>query len=392
MNELLAKIEALEKRVYNLEHNKLEMFGRSYSSVGSSNSDYLIKTKGQVKIQWGNKFIDLIKDGKVAVDSDFIFNVKNQDNIGTKKGIYITDDGEVYLKAKGDPITLIGESGTTFVSFMENQQTTPEDKYNALSNIGFIYKSLDDITEDSLQNGIVYIENEQTLYTIINGNIQEYKTQIPNPYAGQFIISKNDEATGALVIKGIGNTNSILFNTFQIYSTEQEAIIDINNSIIFKVNEENIISISQRGLECKQPIISQIFQSENASAESGFRLYIENGKSILQVDQIKQRSNSRGGNIDLIDDTKISDDTTNYGVTTRIGNLAGLKDGDKTLEGQGIYTDTLVLSGTESSNLPKYTNTLNSVLTSLDIENSNDYDTVLVTVGLLKQLLNKTTA
>lgn len=46
------------------------LFGRAYDSVGSSDSDLIIKTRGQVKIQWGNKFIDLIKNGKINCNSD----------------------------------------------------------------------------------------------------------------------------------------------------------------------------------------------------------------------------------------------------------------------------------------------------------------------------------
>ena len=43
----------------------LKLFGRDFDSIGSSSSDLLLKTKGQVKVQWGNKFIDLLKDGKI---------------------------------------------------------------------------------------------------------------------------------------------------------------------------------------------------------------------------------------------------------------------------------------------------------------------------------------
>ena len=76
--ELLKELESLKKRISQLESQKkdnLSMFGRSYSQIGDSNSDFLIKTKGQVKIQWGSKFIDIIKDGKLNVNTDFIFKV-----------------------------------------------------------------------------------------------------------------------------------------------------------------------------------------------------------------------------------------------------------------------------------------------------------------------------
>lgn len=46
--------------------DKINLFGKIFSSVGSSDSNFLIKTKGDVKIQWGNKFIDLIKNGKIV--------------------------------------------------------------------------------------------------------------------------------------------------------------------------------------------------------------------------------------------------------------------------------------------------------------------------------------
>lgn len=50
----------------------LKLFGRDFDSIGSSSSDLLLKTKGQVKVQWGNKFIDLLKDGKVNYPKDEI--------------------------------------------------------------------------------------------------------------------------------------------------------------------------------------------------------------------------------------------------------------------------------------------------------------------------------
>ena len=187
------------------------MFGRSYSQVGNTDSDFLIKTKGQVKVQWGSKFIDIIKDGKINVDSNFIFSVKSVDKLGVKDGIYLTDDGAVYLKVGSTVLNLVGEVGTTYVSFLEEQETTAEQKYIALQNIGFIYKDLNSISSQSLKNGIIYIESEQKLYTVSDGSVSEFTIAFPNPFSEQFIIAKTDNSKGALLIKGQGINNSLAF-------------------------------------------------------------------------------------------------------------------------------------------------------------------------------------
>ena len=52
-----------------MEENKVNMFGKVYTTIGSSDSNFIIKTKGDLKIQWGNKFIDLIKDGNISIEN-----------------------------------------------------------------------------------------------------------------------------------------------------------------------------------------------------------------------------------------------------------------------------------------------------------------------------------
>ena len=109
------EIQSLKKKISELESkiqgkdSGFSAFGRSYSKVGSSDSDFLIQTKGQVKIQWGSKFIDLIKDGKINVDSKFIYK---EGKVGVKDGIYIVgegDESQVILKIGDTELDLKGE-------------------------------------------------------------------------------------------------------------------------------------------------------------------------------------------------------------------------------------------------------------------------------------------
>ena len=263
------------------------LFGRSFSDVGSTSSDFLIKTRGQVKIQIGGKFIDLIKDGKINVNSKFIYQEKK---VGTNDGIYVLPDGKVTLAVNGQSIDLVGgEIGNTYVSFVENQESDSIAKHNALVNIGFLYNSLSDLNENSLKNGIVYIESEQKFYIIKNGITSEFKLEIPNPYPKQFVISINDESNGALVIKGQGQNNSIAFDSLSIYQDQDESYIDSGKSVHIKINSSERVTINDNNTTFNNIVQSNNFQSIGASSDSGFRLY-NLDQSCLEVDKLIVRN------------------------------------------------------------------------------------------------------
>lgn len=262
------------------------MFGRSYSQVGNSDSDFLIKTKGQVKIQWGAKFIDIIKDGKINVDANFIFTTKSADKLGVKDGLYVTDDGSVYLKVGDTILNLIGEVGTTYVSFLEEQETTSEQKYTALQNIGFLYKDMNSMSNLSLKNGIIYIESEEKLYIVKDGALTEFTVTFPNPFTEQFIIAKSDTNKGALLIRGQGISNSLAFEKLFIYNEFGNSYVDSDGDIYFKVGQDEKLIISNNGVTFVDPAISSMFQSPGATETSGFRLYFKNNESTLEVDNL----------------------------------------------------------------------------------------------------------
>ena len=65
--------------------------GTVYETIGSSNSNLLLKCNGTARIQWGNKLIDLIKNGKIASENkpfSDVFVVSNESEINAD-GIYI---------------------------------------------------------------------------------------------------------------------------------------------------------------------------------------------------------------------------------------------------------------------------------------------------------------
>ena len=283
------KLEELEKRIKQLEDklNKTQQsFGRSYNSVGSSNSDYLIKTKGQVKIQYGNKFIDLIKDGKINVDSKFIYQ---SNSVGTKDGIYILPNDSIIIKVKNQQIELTSNTGTTYVSFMQEQTTTSEQKQIALKNIGLIYESLDQLDSSVVQNGIVYITSENALYTIINGKVQKYNISIPNPYTEQIVLQKVNSKEGAIVIQGSGIKNSLKFDTLTIYS-DTESYLESKDSIHFLIDNQQVFIITKSGIKSKGPLTIEELYSDVHSDVQGFWLFTgADKKSNLYIDNLTVR-------------------------------------------------------------------------------------------------------
>lgn len=287
LEDLLRRVSELEKQVKN---GSFSAFGRSYSSIGSSSSDFVIKTKGQVKIQWGNKFIDLIKDGKINVNSKFIFTVDTSDDIGSRDGLYVTDDGSVYLKSGNTVINLVGEIGTVYVSFMEEQETTSDQKYTALKNIGFIYDTLQDVNESALQNGLIYVQQEHKIYLVSNGQLQEFSIEIPNPFTQQFVVQKSDPSKGAILIMGSGIENSLAFESLYLYTSDGEAFINSDGNITFIIGSDNILQMTRDRTTIYNITQSNMFQSIGADANTGFRLYIENGTSTLEVDNIIERN------------------------------------------------------------------------------------------------------
>lgn len=283
------ELQQLKDRIAQLETGqKNNFFGSSYSTVGSSSSDFLIKTRGKVKIQWGNSFIDLIKDGKINVDSKFIFKA---DKVGAKDGIYIVGE-DIILSIGGTQINLKGEIGTTYVSFLEGQKTTSEQKYYALQNIGFLYKDIDSIDSNSLQNGLIYIESEQKLYIVQDGELTELSISFPNPFTSQFVLAKTDTKEGALIIKGSGVQNALMFDSMYFYVNEGDSYIDSDGQLYIKVGDAQKVLIGQAQTVFSTTVVSQQFQSQGATDMSGFRLYATTDGSTLEVDNLIVRNSS----------------------------------------------------------------------------------------------------
>lgn len=272
-----------------------KLFGRTYSTVGNSDSDFIIKTRGQVKVQWGKKFIDIIKDGKLNVDTEVIKKISNSSKITSDGIYYVEDTKEVVLRVGGVTINLSDNGSGTFVSYAAQQDTSPEQREMALGNIGIRCKSKDEAIERNIVSGIVFLDETEKWYVVKEGVFSEYVANINNPYTDQIVIKKSDNSQGALVIQGNGRNNSIAIggdNGILLYRDGSTGVISNSGVISIRVDETSAVTIDSEGI-IALGMSSNMIKSEGATQMSGFRLYTDaTGKSTLEVDNLSVREST----------------------------------------------------------------------------------------------------
>ena len=198
------------------------MFGKTYNTIGSTDSNFIIKTKGDLKVQWGGKFIDVIKNGKLAsAGADILKVASSSDNISSN-GVYLvpTDEGnEVWVSIDGTKVNIAGEVGTTYVSFLtEQKEVTADQKYTALVNAGLYYETLEDAQEAGIKAGLIFIVNEGKLYIVKDGILSEYTPTSSSQSGNDIENAFFDEITvGELKIYKEGATMSIDSTDLQLY-------------------------------------------------------------------------------------------------------------------------------------------------------------------------------
>ena len=242
-----------------------QLFGKNYQEAGSSSSPLLLRSNGEIKLQWGSKFIDLIKNGKINSEAkDYIFTVDTSDEIKAN-GIYlVTEDSSIWINVEGTK-TKLSSTDTTYVSFLTEQETTPEQKQQALTNLGLIYENIDSLNKANLITGLAYVVETNKLYLIQNGIVSEYQVASTLPTSGKF----DDLTINNLTIK------NDTINSSQL-------ILAINNVPYLQLND-NIL--------CSVPLLVDKLQSINYNYnKSGFALYQDKGKSVLDVDSLNWRN------------------------------------------------------------------------------------------------------
>ena len=248
--------------------------GVSYEAIGSSSSNLLLKCNGTARIQWGNKLIDLIKNGKIVSESssDKIFIVSNESDINSD-GIYVltADEGDqLWIYKNGEKYNLTRTD--LYISANNKQDLTAEQKTQALENVGFYFNTLEELKKAEIKNGIVYVLDKQNLFTIKDGVISDF---------------------------------TIKLNSVTVEQTKVEGDkINGSDKIVLTVSDKNYIELSSGRILVDQSIqmkTEAAINSEGASSEKGYRIYIKSEIAYIETDTLIARNNIRTPNIASID-------------------------------------------------------------------------------------------
>lgn len=237
--------------------------GTVYEAVGSSSSNLLLKCNGTARIQFGSKLIDLIKNGKIASGGDSsnqIFIISDESEI-KGDGLYVLnkdDSPQLIVYKNGQKYNLSGED--LYISASRKQDITVEQQKQALENIGMYYNTLADVQSAGIQNGLVYVIEDSTLYTIKSGVVSEFEAKLKT------VTVEKEEEQGEVINSSVQIVLSILDNEYLILKDKR---ITANYDI-------HVRDSAQIG-------------SESADQYKGYRLYIEGDTSYLDVDKINVR-------------------------------------------------------------------------------------------------------
>ena len=230
------------------------ILGKVYTLVGDEGTDIILNGKGNVKIRFGNSFLDLIKNGKISAESisqsssSIIKEVNDKSEI-TSDGIYYSKaDGTFYISLGGIlfelnskevededsdiPVDDTEYTDDTYLSIVKKQRLKEDQIKLVLNNIKQVIQYLTDDISDIPNNYSVYVADSGKHYKKTSDGLKE--------------LYLNLEEGG--IVKGtvtIGETPiSFPESKFNIIGGSPITLFDGNkNSLRIEFNGDNIVLI-----------------------------------------------------------------------------------------------------------------------------------------------------
>ena len=277
--------------------------GRNMNFFGDKDCDLVLQTKGKIKINFGDKFIDLFNGGKFNVgNKDIITTIEGKPSSKDKDGFYFDkNSGALYLKIGDDIYEILSNAKSIdgYIVYNDVQNLSKDEKFQAQNNIGISFLTKEDAI-NSQSEGLVYIASENSVFILKNGFLFPLNRETSNSsnfFKDQVTIDLGDSESLALLIEGLKNyirvgTES---NHTDIYQDQSGGVIDSNNQLTIKVNGKEQVIVKSGEVDftsivnaLKGIIADEIYSSNFVECSSGWGIWIDKvtGESYIQVDHI----------------------------------------------------------------------------------------------------------
>lgn len=304
-----------------------KILGKPYLMVGSADTDIILNGKGNVKVRFGNVFLDLISNGKISKTdgNDKSINiVQNKSDIGTADGWYFVESEDaIYFQinrvlypvlSKRDDI----ENSEDYLAINYNQDLTLEQIRTAQRNLKVIINNQDntatlpiDFVYFNSDDKVHYYNNNGTLvelYLSLNsGGIVKDKVTINlennlhgprdfNVIGSNGMRVKNQNDYLDIIVNNSGvtldtNTSGIKFNSKEGVTYINGNYISIGYPPTYNYNFEVDGNIYVKD---KAVLNSGIISDNFIEGIAGYRLENINSEWTLEVDNLIVRNSAKG--------------------------------------------------------------------------------------------------
>lgn len=268
----------------------LNVFGRDYEEVGSSDKGLILKNSGKIKVQWGNKYINLL-------DNNGNINVKHQDivkKINTKEEL--TKAGFYYLVSENKFIIYYNKD--IFLEFLLEEEVPEEKKvseaiikpfkiYEYRNIISKIEKINDfyynlyfklNLSNHLYQQGDILLFYVDYMSNILPIYLTIYEYDIASNSAKVFITSNYEKKSfDYSLLLSLTNLECFLFSYITKENTSAEESEYENNSLrIGELNKKKYRQNINVGIISKQNIFySANFDYDNADTDKQYPKYTD---------------------------------------------------------------------------------------------------------------------
>lgn len=304
-----------------------KILGKPYLMVGSADTDIILNGKGNIKVRFGNAFLDLISNGKISKTdgNDKSINiVQNKSDIGTADGWYFVESEDaIYFQinrvlypvlSKRDDI----ENSEDYLAINYNQDLTLEQIRTAQRNLKVIIDNQDNVA--ILPTDFVYFNSDDKVhYYNNNGTLVELYLNLSSGGVVKDKVTINLENN----LHGSGDLNVIGPNGLQVKNQQDylnivvnnnEIVLDTNTSGIKFNSKEGITYINGKYISIGYPptynynfeVDGNIYVKDKAVLNSGiisdnfiegmagYRLENINSEWTLEVDNLIVRNSAKG--------------------------------------------------------------------------------------------------